>query len=72
MVKEIPLPNDMVAIVDDEDYERCMKYLWYVRSPRGNVGAVSNNKGVSLGKFILNIVNSGSVVIYKNNNKLDC
>lgn len=28
MVKKIPLQNGMFALVDDEDYERCMEYVW--------------------------------------------
>ncbi|MED2034187.1 AP2/ERF family transcription factor [Bacillus thuringiensis] len=28
MAKEIPLQNDMLAIVDDEDYERVSQYNW--------------------------------------------
>ncbi|EJR71449.1 hypothetical protein IK7_06221 [Bacillus cereus VD156] len=67
MVKEIPLQNDMLAIVDDEDYERCMDCMWLMR----NEGIVSNSEGFALRRFILKISNHDCVILHKNNNKLD-
>lgn len=34
MTKEIPLTKGMVALVDDEDYERLSRYKWHIRMHR--------------------------------------
>jgi len=71
VVKEIPLQNGMVALVDDEDYERCMEYLWYANASNRSSVVVLNNKSILLGRFILNATNRQHVVTHKNNNRLD-
>ncbi|QWG94670.1 AP2/ERF family transcription factor [Bacillus toyonensis] len=73
MVKEIPLQNDMLVIVDDEDYERCMKHNWYVRLNKGATNYIvqSNDVGL-LGRFILGLdKNNDNKVTFKNLNRLD-
>ena len=32
MSKNIPLPNGLFAIVDDEDYERCSQFKWHLNA----------------------------------------
>jgi len=63
MTKEIPLTQGFVALVDDEDYERCMKYKWHVSKHKDcrtlyakGYGGTSNGKYItlSLHRFILN------------------
>lgn len=60
MAKEIPLQNDMLVIVDDEDYERVSQYNWWISlnlklNTKGNVYAdiPGNNGRLSLAEFIL-------------------
>ena len=45
MVKEVPLQNGMVALVDDEDYERVMEHVWTAAPARTNLIASSNISG---------------------------
>lgn len=54
MVKEIPLQNGMVALVDDEDYENVMKHVWYARVSEWSV-QIRNNNGEALARFILSV-----------------
>jgi hypothetical protein len=49
-MKEIDLPHNQVALVDDEDYERCKNIKWHM----GAKGYVMSNKGVYLHRFIMN------------------
>lgn len=57
MTKEIPLQNGMVALVDDEDYERCMEHVWTLQNHgKSYITVVSNidGKNVALQSFIAN------------------
>jgi hypothetical protein len=57
MVKEIPLTNsNLVALVDDEDYERVMQYKWCVDRGRKTFYAKAWVKGkvTRMHRFILN------------------
>lgn len=74
MVKEIPLQNGMVALVDDEDYERCMKHNWHIRlNARATNYTVQNNNVGTLGRFVLGLdENNDNKVTFKNLNRLDC
>lgn len=77
MSREIPLSNGMVALVDDEDYERvaALKWMaerrhniWYARhESRGR----KNRIRVYLHRFILG-ENAGARVDHQNRNGLDC
>ncbi|MDE2103807.1 MAG: hypothetical protein KGL39_41600 [Patescibacteria group bacterium] len=40
MVKQVPLSQGKVAVVDDEDYERVLKYKWHVRKSVYSSGTV--------------------------------
>lgn len=59
LVKEVPLSRGLVALVDDDDYERVMKYKWCMgsRYPMRSVWVKSEKqyKTVLLHRFILNL-----------------
>ncbi|ASN71810.1 putative homing endonuclease [uncultured Caudovirales phage] len=76
MAKEIPLQNDMVAIVDDEDYERVSQFNWIYHKNadtgccvKSTVKANGKSKQVTLGYFILGITEG--FVWNINRNRLD-
>jgi len=74
MVKEIPLQNGMVALVDDEDFERVNAYFWTASvGGNGNIIVTSNinDSCVTLNRFIVGCTRK-EVVAFKNNNPLDC
>ncbi|MCU5100544.1 AP2 domain-containing protein [Bacillus cereus] len=71
MAKEIPLQNDMLVIVDDEDYERCMEHTWVARVSKKSTLVVQSTKSILLTKFILGIEDTSKRVRFKNNNRLD-
>lgn len=66
MVKELPLQNGMVALVDDEDFERCSQYTWTLgtRSDKQGYYVMTriDRKEVTLSRFILEIKESEEVV----------
>lgn len=72
MVKEIPLQNGMVALVDDEDFERVNKYQWHyaVSSGRTNI-TISNKKIGVLGRFLLEEDDENIVISFKDKNVLN-
>lgn len=57
MVKELPLQNNMVALVDDEDFERCSQHTWTlgVRADKQGYYVMTriDYKEVTLSRFIL-------------------
>lgn len=73
-MKFIPLPHGLVAIVDDDDFERCMKFRWHISS-NGYVvshirsGDRSDTKQL-LSRFVTNAPN-GVLVDHKDGNKFD-
>lgn len=77
-MKEIPLTQGQVALVDDEDFDRVSKYNWSARkfsngfyAYRGWVDSKTKKvKNHSLGVFLLNPP-KGSVVDHLNGNPLD-
>ena len=51
-MKEIPLTQGMVALVDDEDYEWINQYKWYVNRAGVNIYAVRYDRGRGRGEAI--------------------
>ena len=79
-MKEIPLSQSLVALVDDEDYERVAKYKWHVDygKPRPGRSTAPYARGYVDGvhtrmhRFILSAA-KGQLVDHKNPNAtLDC
>lgn len=72
MVKEIPLQNGMFALVDDEDYERCMEHFWSFSVNGASYCRIRNNTlGVDLHEFIMGELESDGVVVFKDSNYLN-
>lgn len=75
MVKEIPLQNGLVALVDDEDYERVSQYNWSVSYDKATSPRVQKNdkknKTSNLKYFILEDIPPGKCIICKNHNHFD-
>lgn len=70
MVKEIPLQNGMVALIDDEDYEKVIKYTWSVHTSKG-IPMISNAKKGYMSRFIMGVGDSNKIVIFRNGDKFD-
>lgn len=73
MVKEIPLQNGMVALVDDEDFERVNEHIWSYIITKGKYGHVHSSKVGLLTRFILGLEKNDrdNLVNFKNGNILD-
>lgn len=74
-MKEIPLTNsDLVAIVDDEDYDRVMMFDWAIYGTSDRIYVrrclIGESKKISLGQFLLGY-KKGLFVVCLNNNNLD-
>ena len=79
MVKEIPLQNGMVALVDDEDYERCKEHFWSVTSCETVLSVTTNvivddiRTTISLQRFIMQLnTGDGNVISFRDGDKLNC
>ena len=77
MVKEIPLPHDKFALIDDEDYEKYCKYKWYIGSSSKNATVVrfisignGDRELISLARLILDCP-PDKEVFYRNGDHLD-
>lgn len=73
MSKEIELTQGLVALVDDDDYERVSKHSWYIeKSGRGYIYARTKTKNVRIlmHRFILGAP-SDKVVDHLNHKTLD-
>lgn len=73
MVKEIPLTQGKVALVDDEDYEQLMKYKWHACNYINTFYAKRNvypKSPVFMHRVIMN-AQPGEQVDHINNNGLD-
>lgn len=74
MVKEIQLQNGMVALVDDEDFDRVNEYLWVVRFINNSIPVISGvikGKNRYLTHFILGLSNVTSNISFLNMNRFD-
>lgn len=79
-MKKIHLTRGFIAIVDDEDYERLIKYKWQycpshnkkIYAKRGSLkGEFSERRTIYMHKQILNHTNSSEQIDHINNNGLD-
>lgn len=72
-MKELALTNGQVAIVDENDYYRLLKYKWDATSFYSGKFYAKNQKHGLLHKFILkDNPNETFNVTFKNGNTLDC
>ena len=80
MTKEIPLKNSqLVALVDDEDYERVSAFVWHVMMPRKKPYAATfryiaegvYDNSLLLHRFVMDAP-KGIQVDHKNGDTLDC
>jgi AP2 domain len=81
-MKEIPLTQGKIALVDDEDYELVVQFKWYAKRPRGSRYAwyAGRQEGtglkrprqrtIRLHRFIMN-AEKDTEVDHKNGNGLD-
>lgn len=79
MVKEIPLQNGMVALVDDEDFESVNQFNWYVTGiteTNFNVETTmridDKRKSVSLQRYVSVDLKDKEIIIFKDKNPLNC
>lgn len=73
-MKEIPLTQGKVAIVDDEDYEKVDSYSWCVHGDGYAARGYNKNRKVIIVKMhheILGKPKNGYVIDHINGNKLD-
>lgn len=74
-MKQIPLTQGKIALVDDEDFARVSKLKWhYQKSAQTAVRLEYENATdtlILMHRFVLNVVDSRFSVKHKNGNKLD-
>lgn len=72
MTAKIPLQNGEYAIIDKEDYERCMEYLWFAAKQGNSIKVLTNtSEGVLyLSRFVSN-AEKGKEIVHRNGNTLD-
>ncbi len=71
MTAKIPLQNGEFAIVDKEDYERCMEHTWTYNQKPKNIETKVKKKTILLAHFLLGKPKENHVFINANLNKLD-
>lgn len=72
MVKEIPLQNGMIALVDDEDYERVSQFQWHIEArPYGKISHISNRELGQLNRYLLDVKDPKILITHKNKKRLD-
>lgn len=72
-MKEILIKNHVV-LVDDEDYERVIKFNWTITTPRGNTTnyvIADVNKTIGLHRLILNAIDAEGVIDHIDGNGLN-
>jgi len=70
-MKEIPLTGEFVALVDDEDYERLMRWQWHALERRGIVYAVRSNRRIMMHRLIMGDGPAGAQVDHRDRNGLN-
>lgn len=56
-MKEIPLTQDRVAFIDDEDYEEIVKFKWFASKSSSKIYAMrrdKSNKGIQMHRQLTN------------------
>ena len=74
MVKEIALQNGIVALVDDEDFERVNQYIWSINLSNRKTNRVVRNRtlNITLQRFILGEeIPLSHTIIFVNKDDLD-
>jgi len=72
-MKELPLSNGQVALVDENDYYMLLKYKWVATSFYSGKYFARNQKHGLLHKFIMkDYPNEVFNITFKNGNTLDC
>jgi len=80
MVKEIPLTKGMVALVDDEDYERVMQFKWQAYKDKNTWYAettiwnetFTKSKTLKMHRFIMNPINGMQIDHIDHNGLNNC
>jgi hypothetical protein len=78
-MREIPLTQGMVAMVDDEDYDLVSQYKWYARKSRGSTWYAGANirkpdgkeTVIEMQRFLMGPSPDGRTVDHRNRNGLD-
>jgi hypothetical protein len=79
-MQQIPLSQNQVAIVDDEDFDRLKDFRWFYRGERGGKQGYAirhekegrRYKTQYLHREVVVPVPPGHKVIFRNRDKLDC
>ena len=72
MVKEIPLQNGMVALVDDEDFERVKDIIWTVSATSRGVSIQVLSGEKNLSRTVLGLsIEDKRLVTFKDKNQLN-
>ena len=72
-MKEIKLTQNKFALVDDEDFERVIKYKWHLDKGRNTFYARTNINGkkIRMHRFICNVENKSILIDHKDCNGLN-
>lgn len=70
-MREIPLTQGKVALVDDEDYERVSKYKWYINNGYARTDVGPNGKPIYLHRFIMYLYDESVRLDHINDNRCD-
>lgn len=81
MTKEIPMKNSLlIALVDDEDYERVSAFVWHIMRPKKRKAYAASYRYISKGVYDNSLLlhrlildaPKGTQVDHKNGDTLDC
>lgn len=73
-MKFLPLTNsDKLALIDDEDYEKCLTFKWKLHPDGYATPTTHKERGLFLHRYILDLTKKDKCnVDHQNRNKLDC